>query len=991
MYDIKIKCPESIKILPEQSPDYITSAEGMFEGVGGIESDMSQWETGHIKNMNKMFKFADGYNQDLSKWEVSQIPSKPFEFDRGVNTWSLPQPNWRIQEGTKPESYMEILQEFALENIYCAPWEDRQFRFSLNRITKPENPVKTIVSLFNRQLVYLPDDNNYYHVYTIGRTPSTFLNLQNMGGCCACAHHDWVNMEDDINERYFIFQMYDDTGLNLPRRNIYYRISREGFLIFAVKIDHVIDKLFNIDDFKYIRTYTNHYYKTETSDDTITIKSALISGKKELIELERFVESMNPRGEVIYYINGKFSDKLDPDVTGDVFVEVFHDTGIRRIEKFKINDLTTFISEKDKRMKYFVFRDKYEDYIQYSDDLEVYIVGQDKKKRNRGLYYYQNKDEALRNVTDKDYSLVTDYVNYHARLIAEENKTGLQENYIFMLIRDPMFRRSLVYSALKIHELYKLPSRIEKNVMNNTGYSIHDFRVETLENSNYWTVAGMDDLKDLTKQLAMDTVGYSAALFYYGNTPSKVNNLNVQVPYLYQSRSYGYEYNKHGVMTDYQETLNPYYPLMSEDTQYVEFLQGRKSTVKYLYNTDDIVYVDTNRDFRIICAIHYQDTGRGEEWRDITEDESLVTIDKDGRVNMKGNEFNVGKYRIIYLDEPYVAEFALDFKYYFPVFTLHVNEVTNGKELTVPVDYYFDTLEVFLNGHRLTQDVDYFMDFPTISIVNKSYLQYEDLKQIVHVRGTGVSLRKEDINRREIRGFVNHGALARNKYYDIRDDRVFSVFVDGKLYPRDKIIFADEDNTVRIADPLNGKPYTICDKIVSIKPISGLPTYPAFRESYALNDRISGLYNIIYPEPDIDTYNVIGERHYIFSPLISRIIRDVIDGRIPPEFYTRYYQSIPIRDMLDKNYELLMRLDPLNNDIPHKLVEVHPDYGNDEIEVNVFQYRFIYNVVKVLTENQNELVNLSGYLYVNKDLTDEVDEDEVHKVDFNNTGLTPFD
>lgn len=879
---------------------------------------------------------------------------------------------------------MEILQEFAINNIHCSPGEDRQFRFQLVRATKPFEPITKSIILFNHNYMTLPNSTDAFHVYLIGGIPPIILNLKAKNSPCkGCGGNSaWINVEDDMNERNYIFQIYDDEGYNFPRKNIYYRVSKEGNLVIALNVDGVVRNLFNVDNFKYMRIYSNPYYKGETTDDSIDIKGKLINTRQELVDMQRDINQLKDRGKTLIFINGLFTTEFDINLPGQTYIEYMRDTGMKTMERYKINSLRTFISRMDEKMKYFLYRNKTSDFILYEDDLEVYIVGKDKNKKDRGLYYYQNRDIALRNVTDRDYSLTTEYVNRQASILSELLGGGLQDKDIIVYTRDPMWRRSLVYSALKLHELYKLPHSKQLNVMLNGGASIDEFRVEFLEESNYWKVAGMENLMDLTKELAMDTVGYSAASFYYGNTPKVLTKEeSTEVPYIYTNKSTAYEYDQNGLMIKSYNTHGGHYPIANKEAKFIEYIQNRNVRKFNLYKYGDEIIIDPNREYKVLRAKYDLDQ-REEEWEDIT---NFYYVKRKG--NKLVIELNdLSKFRVVYLDDPYMLDVNIKLGSVFPIITLSMEEVEKGVTKTKPLDVCYDTVEVYLNGRRLVQYLDWFMDFPRIVITNKPYLDYTKEVQNIHIRCTGFNHIPDKINEREVIGFVNNGVLSRNKHYDIRDDRVISIFVDGKMYDRSKVKFAEKDNTVRLTDPLNGKPYTICDKVLNISSLSGLKTYPEFEKSMELNGKISKLYDQIFPEPYINPFNVIGDHHYIFSPLVSTIIRDIISGVISPEIYTRNYQPKLIREFIDEYYPLLTKVDPINKGLPKELVEIHPDYGNMQFVVNAFQYRFIYNLVSLLTEGDVDRCNLSGYLVVNQD-TDTVDGDTV----YDPGGLLPGD
>lgn len=869
---------------------------------------------------------------------------------------------------------MNNIQEFAINNIYCSPSEDRQFRFTLIRATKPLFPVMRGVSLFDRTIVELPTKNDQYHVYLIGGIPPYMLNLYKNPGKSTCGRTGWTNVADDMNERDYIFQVYDDDGVTIPRHLIYYKLNKNNNLIIAIKLNGSVRRNLDIEKAKYLRVYSNPYFGRLTTGDYIKLVSTYATNRDEVVKLQReFDQFNNKRGKVVYYINGYLTRVITPDLAVGKFIEILYDTSIKTIEEFPIRGLRTFMSMKDKRLKYLLHRRRSVDYIEFFDDAEVYISSTDKRGVEEAVYYYQNRMEAFRNVSDKDYAADSRFVNNQADFLARRHGIDSTDRKIILLTRHQAFKRSLVYSAMKLHELYKLPFDVEYNVMSNRGNTIVDFRAETLEDSDYFKVVGLTDLGNLTPELAMGAIGYASAVRYYGNTPEPVVGNIHDLPPLYRYGCLGYEYDDRGIMTDWHSTREGVYSIHKESTTHVEFIQGLPTNDFTLYTKGDVITIDPKREFVIIGALH-EDRKRLAEWEDKTNSPDLIY--KDNTITIEGNAFI--HYRLCYLDDPYVFHIDYSIKKYFDVIRLLVHEKYRDDLMTRPIDRYYDTVEVFVNGRRLVEGIDFFMDFPNIVICNKEYLQYSNkgVEQRIHIRCTGFALKKEEINRRELKGYMHHGVLGRNGLYDIRDDKVFTAYIDGKMYPRDKIRYAEEDGVIRTDDELNGFPFLLADRKLSIRILSDLPTEPYYKLSEEKNERIGRLFSDALPEPKIESFNVLRERHFLFSPTLSRIIRDVVYGVIPSSLYTNQYQDLTIRELIEKDYKHLIQLDPIDKDLPEDKIVIHPDYGNAPITVNVFQYRFISNVVRILTGGNKDRIDLSTYLIINREV-DELDPKDV--------------
>jgi hypothetical protein len=123
----------------------------------------------------------------------------------------------------------------------------------------------------------------------------------------------------------------------------------------------------------------------------------------------------------------------------------------------------------------------------------------------------------------------------------------------------------------------------------------------------------------------------------------------------------------------------------------------------------------------------------------------------------------------------------------------------------------YGNIDIFLNGKSLIQGLDYFIDFPEVVITNKAYLTADPntTEQQIHIRCTGFTTRDVKVADPADISYVMHGALSYNRRYDLRDDAVQRIVVDGRVKLAEQVRFAEE---LKTRDPLavtNGKPYVI--------------------------------------------------------------------------------------------------------------------------------------------------------------------------------------
>lgn len=860
---------------------------------------------------------------------------------------------------------MNKLQKFALEKIYCAPGQDQQFSFSLVRVNKVGQPLTVSVDVYNVKK-RLPNLNYKYHVFVLGNINPQVLNLLRQGKDW---YRDvWVKVSDDMVLRNYLFKLYNDKGVVYPRDHVYYSYIDENSLIIALEFEYSIKQNFDVDSFKYVHLYSNSFFNSvEYLDYPVRngIKHDIIfvTNNVDKVTLQNKIASWElSGGKAIVYVNGYYTDNLNLNIPDNSYVEVVYDQSIISKEKFKISELRTFDSVKDDKLKYLIFRNNTTNSIQFKDDVEIYISNSDQLV-TKGLFFYQHKDYVVRNVTDKDFSLYSSYVNNTAQNVTNITTGSIADKEVILYTRKAGVTRDLIYSSPKLHELYKLPQDVELDVMTNNNFSLSDFRASTLEDSDYFKVANLSNVKNLTSELAMSAVGYNGTTYYFGNTPVVLayGVRNVNVPYLYQEKSLAFEYDASGKFIGWYTTTGPVYITNNLNVRYVEFLYGQNpSDFGRLYSAGESVTLLHN-EYRVLSA-YFDNITRITKWMDITNDDTKYTVSNN---ILSLSNIDNNKVKIVYLNQPNVYDISLplvDNVLYFPLTC--VEDKGTGL-VKFPLDVPYTNIELYLNGHKLIQGLDYFMKFPYVSICSKEYIDYTSPSQSVHVRMYGFTLNKDDINSTEKVGFVNHGVLSRNNNYDIRDDRVISVYIKGLIQNRSSITYAENDNTVRISNPLNGLPYVIKEPFIPLKSITSLDTINVLKINEEKNKRISDLFNIIYPEPTINETNVIWNHYYVFSPTISKIISDLIDGNISSSLYMSPYNDEVIINLLGQYpYKDLLELDPIKNNMPDNLVEIHPTSLNTVTNINIYQYRFISRVIYLLTNGDINKINISGYLSV---------------------------
>lgn len=139
-------------------------------------------------------------------------------------------------------------------------------------------------------------------------------------------------------------------------------------------------------------------------------------------------------GKAIISVNGLYTDNLNLKILDISYIEVVYDQSIISKEKYNISNLRTFNAFKDNKLKYFLFKEKIINKMQYYDDNEIYI-STDNELVTRGLYFYVHKDYAVRNVTEKDYNFYTSFINNTALALTNITFGSINDKIIVFYTR----------------------------------------------------------------------------------------------------------------------------------------------------------------------------------------------------------------------------------------------------------------------------------------------------------------------------------------------------------------------------------------------------------------------------------------------------------------------------------------------------------------------------------------------------------------------------
>jgi hypothetical protein len=646
-------------------------------------------------------------------------------------------------------------------------------------------------------------------------------------------------------------------------------------------------------------------------------------------------------------INGLFYEEISPFTckVGDL-VDWVYDSSVSKVVEFEINKLPAFDSTRDQQRKYLLHYGDKLPRIQYEDDVDLFLLERPAVGKANGLYHHKNTAKALRMVTHKDYSMSVQLVN--AFVDGHPTWTDPQKLRVLAVIRENGFNRPLVFENNRIHELYKLSETQILPAMVGEYSAVPNWAAAYLENSKYNLIMEQPTYQTITRAMVQEAYGYNAMSKILGDTPKKVELVNgqrsVEVPRGLYENSTAYEYDANGLLLGwYYHAVGTRYIVNNAACVLVEMVVGRVShEIDETYDKQKQV-LDPKLNYRMyICD--KMDGVPLNNWRDVTDSANYAIVGDEVQwlVNMNNTRTLVrsDKNPLGYIFTTNCRDGLLEFD---------ITKIRSigGVAGTVPQDVPMGELDLFLNGRSIVEGTDYVVKGSKCYVHNKKYLiDPENQVQEIAVRSMGFC--KKDLTREKADdvGFVKWELLSRNSIFNIRDDRVLRIVVDGRVYHRDTLKFSEADQAYLVPNAQNGVPYCVRDIVVPMRSLTDGDTYSHRQASRLIDASVSEYLSANLPEIVPSVPNVIDAKYPVFTPFLCKIIYDLVDRVIDPA---------QITDTLDMNgvkaicapYEHILAFDPTQaaNALNSDYVIIHPIHHNNVMTVSRSHFNFLQKVI----------------------------------------------
>jgi hypothetical protein len=839
----------------------------------------------------------------------------------------------------------EFLVRHALSNVWCNPYQDRQAIIEL----KPMQSYGGVRVSFSymRRTHLTPTHNEYYQIYSIGQVHPDRLNLP------SDVKDKWLKVGDVCKDNDLLMEFYTVKGVVFCRSFIWYMYTSSGVMMFAIRRQDIIA---DYDDFKiFLRLQSNSFFNSQRdteADINIEMEGMEVTpinrGEVPNFQYRYHLRRDSGHGHCYAFHNGRYvKDWLPADVKLGDILEWVHDTSVKEVHDVFLDELPGYMSTLDKVRKHLLHLPKSTKGIDYRDDLDIYLIKFDPTGRLfDGVYYHRNREDSVRMVTHRDYGLPESVINEYL-----ENNAGwdnLAHIAVRVHVKNSGYSRTLIDEHNRISEFY---SRFDdagiKDVMASEDAVLSEWQAGNLERSMYTKIMRSLD-HEVTPEVVMLAYGYNAMAKITADTPNKVVNGKVVLPFGLKNNSTVFEYDSSGLLLGWRYHLSGdnYYPTHQACVM-VEAISGRGGLDSGLIYGNTPVPISKSGSYRL-----YVSTVRGgvvtNKWVDMTNDPDVATISND-MVVWKLSEDFIGCVKQDLRFTCYDFEIESDDM----TWKMSVDDLSLGNVLHIPGC----KLDVFLNGRALIKDIDYYLKYPQLYIVSKKYLK-EGTFQSVTVRMTGFCNSDMSMPVMGEVGFVNHGYVSVDSEYDVREDKVIRCVVGGRTYSRDQIDFEEDKRLMSVPRMVNGTPYLLESVLQPVRDMMDYNSYPRLRESMELDVKVSKYLTQNLPPPVHNGDNLLPGLYEIYSPLLSRLIWEFNNNIKNPlaSSATDMELAAYMNDYLDYfNY------DPVKRGVDFNYVVIHPHALLGQAKVSQTAYAFLERVIKTYLDGS---VDLTPYVLI---------------------------
>lgn len=813
--------------------------------------------------------------------------------------------------------------------------------------------------------VYLPDNQNYYHVYQVGDLHPDVLGLLDV-------QSKWVSLQDVCNKMGMVADLYSNKGILMPKFETYYMVTRSRNLLIATrKRDKLLPIDYNNEDV-FFRVFTNAFFQSDRAinyDERIVTKGMTPIFPIDILAMQRDFRVYRDKavGYAWAIINGLYYEEISPLTckVGDL-VEWVYDASVKRVVEFPIDGLQNFNSTRDNERKYLLHYPGTFDHIEPQECIDLFLVERPAGGKANGLYHHKNTAAAMRQLTHKDYSVSVQLIN--AFVDGHPTWTDPQKLNLLALVRECSFDRPLVYETNRIHELYKLDENDIVSAMVGDNSVVENWKADVLENAAYPLIMEQSKRSNITRDMVQQAYGYNALSKILGDSPLLVQIEEgvkmVDLPRGLYENATMYEYDADGLLLGwYYHDVGTHYPVVNPNCALVEAVSGRAAQqLDELYDEPTQI-LEVGLNYRMYVCDRTSGVVQN-NWSDVTDSGQYAIVDNKLQwlVDLDSHSTLVrsDKRVLSYIFNASSSDGLIEFDITKVVFK---NGVYGTKIQDVPMG----EIDIIMNGRSLIEHTDYVIHGAKVIIFNKKYLiDPEHQTQQIVVRGTGFCQTNITREEAEDRGFIKWELLSRNSVFNLRDDRVMRIVVDGRVRHRDSLLFSEQDQAYMLPNALNGEPYSIRDMVVPMRSFISGETYSLRADAKVVDKAVSDYLTIKVPETVPDGPNVIQGLYPVFSPFLCKILYDLVNGVIDIQQLKVQYDNTFVQQVCQP-YEYILAFDPTQtaNAVNENFMIIHPHHHYNVMAVDIYHYQFLQRVIALYMAGKVQLNNFLRLAAIN--------------------------
>lgn len=605
-------------------------------------------------------------------------------------------------------------------------------------------------------------------------------------------------------------------------------------------------------------------------------------------------------------------------------------------------------------------------------------------------------------------------------------QTTMADIDVMVSYHKTLWKVKLGPTSSRINDLYLLEDRNDiLNAMTGNNSAIVEWTANALELSPTNLVLNRD-IRFLTTKAVREGLGYNGCSVAMSNsplympheppgttghvpiytTPPYTSGLGYEVPPTFVELSTAYEYDKDGLLLRLVEVRNQEWYSPGEGCWYVEWSLGKATTwLDYKVSQSDIPF-RKGYGFRVYKAKYAIDPN----WTPPLEsDPNEIKVSTDGTLpygdkqaelkvlaygevpeepgDLPDGGMIVGdwiditdtdEYEIV--DEHIVLRFdtinyvglvVTDYHHLYNEF----DQTHLDNSLTFAITHQWPIggvllpmepgqIDVWMNDHPLIENVDYYLDFPNVYITNKMWLKEGGVQNFKY-RGIGLS-KNGLVNTSEL-GVVADGVIGFNGRYNLRIDRPTKTIIGGRLHLTQIIDSAEDIHHGRNVGKYNGWPYEVKHIYSANKYVDWYDTYWGYDDARALDKKISDYLTEVVkykPKQPVDVVYMEQDKYRLYSPFLSKIINELILGFMDaPEVSGNEVPYPPsVVDNLTREYQWLLKYDPIVNDIDLRFFTVQPYNNLETLTVTPDQLTFITQINNLFLKGK---IQIEGHFEVN--------------------------